>query len=97
MIGGKSLKDKEMGLTRLSKACRECKYVDTCENKRMEALAYLSEAFSVGGVNAAASVMQPHDYRDIKIGINTTITIDLEEIKKELAKSIYPNYLQLGG
>lgn len=30
-----------MGLSRLSKRCRECPFVDTCENKRMEALAYI--------------------------------------------------------
>lgn len=63
----------------------------------MEALAYLSEASNIGGVNAAAPVMQPHDYRDIKISANTTVTIDLEEIKKKLNESIYPNFLQYGG
>ena len=86
-----------VGLSRLSEKCRKCKYVDTCENKRMEALAYISEASSMVGVNAAASIMQPHDYRDIKIDANTTVTIDLEEMKKKLEESMYPNFLKYGG
>lgn len=30
-----------MGLSRLSEKCRVCPKVDTCQNKRMEALAFL--------------------------------------------------------
>ena len=86
-----------MGLSRLSKKCRECKHVDTCEHKRMESLAHFIEASSMGGVNAAVSIMQPHDYRDIKIDVNTIVTIDLEEIKKKLNESVYPNFFQYGG
>lgn len=86
-----------MGLTRLSKMCKECKYVDTCNYKRMEALAYMNEASNVAGVNAAESIIQPHDYRDIKISADVTVTIDLEELKKKLEESMYPNFLQYGG
>ena len=86
-----------MGLSRLSKKCRECKYVDTCNHKRMEALAYINEASSIAGVNAAAPIMQSHDYRDIKINADVTVTIDLEEMKKKLEESMYPNFLQYGG
>lgn len=32
-----------MGLSRLSKQCEKCQFKDTCNNKRMEALAYLPE------------------------------------------------------
>lgn len=32
-----------MGLSRLAEKCRECPFVDKCDNKRMEALAYLPE------------------------------------------------------
>ena len=31
----------------------------------------------------AASILRPHDYRHIKIDTNTTVTIDLEDLKKE--------------
>lgn len=36
-----------MGLSRLSRKCRECNKVDRCSNKRMEALAYIGERESI--------------------------------------------------
>ena len=51
----------------------------------------------MGGVNAAASIMQLHDYRDIKIDANTTVAIDIEEMKKKLEESMYPSLFQYGG
>lgn len=50
-----------MGLSRLSKACRECPFQDTCENKKMEALAYLPMAAEVGmdaGMSASAPLLR---------------------------------------
>ena len=32
-----------MALARLTKQCRECPFVETCEHKEMEALGYLPE------------------------------------------------------
>jgi len=49
----------------------------------MEAFAYLKELPNGAGANVAAPIMQPHDYRDVKISPDMTITIDLEELKKE--------------
>lgn len=96
-----------MGLSRLSKQCRECIYVDTCDHKRMEAYAYVGEeSFNTGalaststnaGVLASESAMQPHDYRNIKISTGVTASIDLEKIKKELIESMYPTLFQYGG
>ena len=90
-----------MGLSRLCKQCRECRYVETCDHKRMEALAYCEPMLSPATTTAAATLTQPllvsHDYRNIKVGENTTITIDLEEVKEQLRKSYYPNFLQFGG
>lgn len=37
----------------------------------------------------AQPLLVPHDYRIIKIAENTTITIDLEELKKQLIESHY--------
>jgi hypothetical protein len=34
------------------------------------------------------SMAVPHDYRQVKIAPNTEITIDLEDFKKEIEKSI---------
>lgn len=86
-----------MGLSRLGKKCRECEYVDTCSHKRMEALAYIAEATDSTRASTIAAVLQPHNYRDIKIDVNTTVTIDLDEIKKKINESIYPNYLKHNG
>ena len=35
------------------------------------------------------SVMVKHDYGDIKIDASTTVTINLEDIKKQLAEDFY--------
>lgn len=37
----------------------------------------------------AQPLLAPHDYRNIKVAENTTITIDLEELKKQLVESYY--------
>lgn len=83
-----------MGLSRLSKRCRECKYVSTCKHKRMEALGYIAKTSVNSGALVSESVIQPHDYRDIKISADVTVTIDLEEMKKKITESMYPNFLQ---
>lgn len=47
-----------MRLSRLSKKCRECEYADTCEHKRMEALAYISESSMNAGTITSSSAIQ---------------------------------------
>lgn len=39
---------------------------------------------------ASQPVLVPHDYRNVKVAEGTTITIDLEDLKKQLAESYYP-------
>lgn len=74
-------------LSRLSKKCQECPFVDKCKNKRMEAEAY---AMSVT-MPSVAELIHPmtvkHSLRDVEIAENTTITIDLEELKEQLKRS----------
>ena len=36
-----------MGLSRMCKKCRECEYKYKCNNKRMEALAYLTPTINI--------------------------------------------------
>lgn len=91
-----------MGLSRLYKGCRKCPYVDTCENKKLEALMYFDEPMlqpntTMASMSMATPVLIKHDYRDIKVAVNTTITIDLEEIKDSLRKQMMPNFLDYGG
>lgn len=84
-----------MGFSKDSAICKSCEHYDTCNNKRMEAYATLD----------CKNIMQPyaqpltnplqediavkHNYRNIKIAENTTVTIDLDEVKKNLKEDFY--------
>lgn len=78
-------------LSRLSPECEKCPFVEKCNNKRMVAEAYLIPASD----EMLAHVLEPmavnHDYRDIKVTPNTTITIDLEALKKQMERDFYRN------
>lgn len=78
-----------MGLSRLSQMCRECPFVSKCDYKKMEALAYTEPAAQDASQTMAAELLAKHDYRDVKVVENTTITIDLEELKKQMEKEFY--------
>ena len=75
--------------TKLYSGCRKCLYKDSCQNKKMECHAYLQPAVANISEDAAAPLLAKHNYRDIKIDSNTTVTIDLEDIKKQLAEDFY--------
>lgn len=49
----------------------------------------LASASSPAADYASAEVLVKHDYRNIKIGPNTTVSLDLEEVKKQLERDIY--------
>lgn len=84
-------------LKKLSEKCSKCPFVSKCDKKKMEAVAYLEPAAQSNIQPLAAPAMVEHDYRDIKIDSNTTITIDLEDIKKQLEVRFNPLGLQYGG
>ena len=84
-------------ISRLSEKCRECPFESKCDKKRMEALAYLEPAAQPNTQPLAAPLMVEHDYRNVKIAPNTTVTIDLEDIKKQLEVRFNPLGLQYGG
>lgn len=74
-----------MGLSRLAKACRDCPFVETCQNKRMEALAYLpmaAEASTQAGMSAAAPVLR--ETMTINAGDGTMVQVywELEHAKE---------------
>lgn len=76
-------------LSRLAPECEACPFVERCKNKRMVAEAYLMPA----SAEMVSPVLEPlavkHDYRNIKVTPNTTITIDVEELKKQIGRDIY--------
>ena len=55
----------------------------------MESHVYLQPAAGIISENVSVPVMVKHDYRDIKIDASTTVTIDLEDIRKQLAEDFY--------
>lgn len=84
----------------LSKECEKCLYKDDCDEKRMEACMAAESTYKQPEsliAPAASETIAPlvqdmaikHEYRDIKIDANTTVTIDLEDIKKKLELEIY--------
>lgn len=77
------------GLTRMAKMCRECPFKDMCKNKRMEKEAYLTPTTSPIIEDMASPVLKARDYRNVKVAENTTITIDVEELKERMRKDIY--------
>lgn len=84
--------------------CVLCHHYDDCKHKRKVKCAYLEHLSSPLVKNIVAPVAAEmgvkHDYRDIKIGENTIVTIDLEELKKKISDDIYKsigcNFLQGG-
>jgi len=93
--------DKEIGsISRLAKKCSACKMRDDCNQKRKEACALMVEPPDLT-LPALKDAVQPlmqdllikRDYRDIKVGENTTVTIDLEEIKRDLRNQIFAQNL----
>lgn len=80
--------------SRLCEECRRCPFVSRCDNKRMEAMAYMEPSVSASASEDCATpvladILVKHDYRDIKVGENTTITIDVEELKRQMKKDFY--------
>ena len=85
---------------KLYSGCKRCPYKDSCSNKRTEAYGYLQPATNNISEAVSAPVMVKHDYRDIKIDASTTVTIDLEDMKKRLAEDFYRSQgigIMLGG
>lgn len=81
-------------VSKLSSECQECPFISKCTKKRMQAEVYIEPNLAMPrGMSVSAEMVQPmaakHDYREIWIGKETTITIDLEELKKQLSKEAY--------
>lgn len=73
-----------MALARLTKQCRECPFVETCEHKKMEALGYLPEPILRETVSRVV---------DGKV-----VTMYKDELEKILYKDLYSHLgLQFGG
>ena len=82
-----------MILSKDSDKCQQCELYDECTNKRMELCAYITPTIAAPAMQPLAlDAIANHDYRDVKIAENTTVTIDLEELKKKLEDEIYKSF-----
>ena len=94
-----------MGLSRLSAKCRACPLMEKCDHKRLEAEAYLEPSVAASAAyplveGLVEPVMIEHDYRNVKVAENTVITINLEELKRQIEKEFYNQAglgIQFGG
>ena len=73
--------------------CQCCPNYGDCQSKRRAACMYLEPLTNPAAADLTQTIMADmlvkHDYRDIKIAENTTVTIDLGEIKKKLTENLY--------
>ncbi len=54
----------------------------------MEMVGFLGPTANESQENLSENAAVPHKYRQVKVAPNTTVTIDLEDIKKEIEQSI---------
>ena len=76
-----------MGLSKLSKQCRDCPFADKCKNKRMEALAYMTESNSLENAMSSNSenLTAPLLRETTTIMVNgMPIKVYKDEIEKQL-------------
>ena len=86
-----------MGYTKIYSGCRACPYRETCSHKLLMSEGVLKPAAAPLAQPLTQPLLQPHDYRQVKIDANTTVTIDLETLKKQLEESHFPPILFQGG
>lgn len=75
-----------MGLSRLSERCRKCRYVDTCDHKEMEGLMVI-EAVQPASAEACAPVLAPSDTVTINLDSQTAVTVNADQIRRQIARS----------
>lgn len=82
-----------MALSKYSDKCKQCVHYDTCDNKRMELCGCLAPgSIELSMQPIVQSMMVKHNYLDVKIAENTTVTIDIEELKQKLEDEFYKSF-----
>lgn len=83
-------------ISKTASICMICPYKDKCDSKRLESCAFVevekqnsAPLLQENTTSCAAPILRKHLYRDIQLDENTTVTIDLEEIKEQLRKDFY--------
>ena len=91
-----------MGLSRLAAKCMECPFVDKCDKKRMESLAYFEMPNLVAYSYAepiVSSMTEPILRETMTVMVDGSPTVVYkDEIEKQLYKSLYSHLgFQYGG
>ena len=75
-------------LTKLAEKCRKCPFVDKCDHKEMEHLAYYDPMTESAAAGAGMSAAQPVSRETMQINVGGTMTtVYKDEIEKELYKA----------
>ncbi len=78
-----------MGYSKDSEMCKHCEHYNDCSNKRMVACAFIIPELSLSSQQPLTQEMiLKHEYREVLIAKNTSVTIDLKEIQKKLTEEI---------
>lgn len=89
-----------MALARLTKQCRECPFVETCEHKEVEALGYLPEPIMTDAkVSVTADIAAPILRETVSRVVDGKVaTMYKDELEKVPYKDLYSHLgLQFGG
>ena len=83
-------------ITKTASICRICPYKDECNNKTLESCVFVevekqnsAPCSQKNTVANTAPVLRKHQYRDIHLDKDTSVTVDLLEIKEQLRKDFY--------
>lgn len=83
-------------ISKTASICMICPYEDECDSKRLESCAFVevekqnsAPCSQKNAVANTAPVLRKHQYTDIHLDKDTSITIDLLEIKEQLRKYFY--------
>ena len=83
-------------LSRLSEKCYKCDRVQYCRVKRMESCVYMNQTIGSNliqnnSIDTSAGMMNEPHMIDIHLASNTVVSVSIEEITKQLTKSLSVN------
>lgn len=83
-----------MGLSKLSEQCKKCPDKDICDEKRMEACAYLPEPAAASLVDPLVQplvmpVMEDQTTYNIRIDSETTVQVRRKDFLKQIEDTLY--------
>ena len=90
-----------MGLSRLSSQCRSCKYMESCDHKEMEKLAYIDDeqyqqGFSSPNIQSVLRESERLNTSVIATGVLSqnpgNIKIDKKLIENEINKALHKEF-----